>query len=372
MVSKTYLDSFIPAGAKVEECTKCGICLQNCPVMKMEPEEAREEITRLLNGEESKRVLKECTFCFTCNHYCPNGLKPYNLIMERIVEYNRKHKRQLPPWVVYMINGKNEAGFFNEQYEMASDEQKAVIKRWSEIPPKSQDVLFIGCYGRTVPFSIERAKALQILHKFGPRDICCGDIAYRFGDYQSFSEMAEKAFNRLSLLKADRLVCYCASCAHYFGRIWPECHGLELPFEIITLHEWLWEQYQQGNLQIQKRMEQDVVISDSCHAGGLGEHFMNVVRELYEAAGRNVVELENNKYDSLCCGVGSLLRSDSQTGVNEDTQRKLKQILATGIADVCFDCHGCVASLGPAVMGTNLKLHYAIDDLLEAFGGAAE
>ena len=36
---------------------------------------------------------------------------------------------------------------------------------------------------------------------------------------------------------------------------------------------------------------------------------MNVVRELYEAAGRNVVELENNKYDSLCCGVGSLLEA---------------------------------------------------------------
>lgn len=96
---------------------------------------------------------------------------------------------------------------------------------------------------------------------------------------------------------------------------------------------------------------------------------MSSVRGLYEAAGMNVVELKNNKYDSLCCGVGSLLRcSRNQSGVSEDTQRKMKQILETGIDNVSFDCHGCVANLGPAVEGTNIKLHHAMDDILEAFG----
>jgi len=117
--------------------------------------------------EETRRVMNECTFCFSCNHYCPGGLKPYHLIMER------------------------------------------------------------------------------------------------FGDYQAFSEIAEKAFNRLSLLNTDRLVCYCDSCANYFGNVWPDCHGLKLPFKIISLYEWLWEQYQEGSLQIQKKIKQDIVISDS-------------------------------------------------------------------------------------------------------------
>ena len=370
MVSNTYLDGFIPAGADHNECTKCGICLQNCPVMKMEQEEAKAEIVRLIKAEETKRVLNECTFCFSCNHYCPNGLKPYNLIMERMAEHNRKNNAKLHPFATYMINGRNEPGFFNEQYEKSSDDHKAILKRWSEIPAKTKDILFIGCYGRTVPFGIEHSKALESLPKYGPRDICCGDIPYRFGDYQAFSEIAEKAFNRLSLLKADRLVCYCPSCANYFGNVWPNCHGLRLPFEIISLYEWLWEQYQEGGLQIQKKVKQDIVISDSCHAGELGERFMSSVRGLYEAAGRNVIELKNNKYDSLCCGFASYIRgSHNQSGVSEETQRKMKQILETGIDNVSFNCHGCKAHLSQEVEGTNIKLHLAMDDILEAFGG---
>jgi Fe-S oxidoreductase len=368
MVSKTYLDGFIPAGAVRHECTKCGICLQNCPVMKMGPEESKAEIVRLINAEEPKRVLNECTFCFNCNHYCPNGLKPYNLIMERMAERNRKNNAAMLPFVNYMINGRNEPGFFNDQYEKSSADHKAIIKRWSEIPAKTKDILYIGCSGRTSPFSIEHSKTLKNLPKYGPRDICCGDIPYRFGDYQAFSEIAEKAFNRLSSLKIDRLVCHCPSCANYFGNIWPNCHGLKLPFEIISLYEWLWEQYQKGSLQIQKQVKQDIVISDSCHAGELGERFMSSVRGLYEAAGMNVVELKNNKYDSLCCGFASYIRSNGNpSGVSEDTQRKVKQILETRIDDVSFNCHGCKAHLSQELKETKIKLHLAMDDILKAF-----
>ena len=369
MVSNTYLDGFISPGADHDECIKCGICLQNCPVMKMDQEEARSEIMRLIKGEDTKRVLNECTFCFSCNHYCPNGLKPYNLIMERMSEINRKNNAELPFWVNDMINGKDKPGFFDDQYEASSDDHKAILKSWSEIPAGSKDILFIGCYGRTIPFSIMHSKALENLPKYGPRDICCGDIPYRFGDYPAFGEIAEKAFNRLSSLKTERLVCHCASCSNYFGNIWPEVHGLKLPFKIISLLEWLWEKYQEGYIQIEKRVEQDIVISDSCHAGELGEDFMNSVRGLYKAAGMNVIELKNNRYDSLCCGVGSLLRcSNSQSGISQESQRKVMQIQETGINHVAFDCHGCVASLGPAAAGTDIKLHHAMDDILEVFG----
>ncbi len=370
MVSKSYLDGFIPVGAEHDKCIKCGICLQNCPVMKMEQEEAKAEIIRLINGEKTERVLDECSFCFTCNHYCPNGLNPYSLIMERMAEHNSKCNAELPPFVTYMINGRNEPGYFNEQYEESSDEHKAVIKKWSKIPSQTKDLLFIGCAGRTAPLDIEKSKVLENLPKYGPRDICCGDLAYRFGDYQAFSEIAEKAFNQLSSLKIDLLVCYCASCSNYFGNIWPNCHGLKLPFEVISLHEWLWEKYQEGLLSIKNKTEQDIVISDSCHAGELGDHFMDSLRGLYKAAGMNVVELKNSRHDSLCCGVGSMLRcGNGQPDISADINRKMEQILDTGVYDVTSDCHGCVVNLGQAAEESNVKIHHAVDIILKAFGG---
>ena len=369
MVSTSYLDGFIPEGTDQNECIKCGICLQNCPVMKMSQEESEAEIARLANGEEPKRVLNECTFCFSCNHYCPNGLKPYNLIMERMAAKNQENNVELPPFISYMINGRNEPGFFNDQYDAAPAENKTILQKWYEIPSKAKDTLYIGCYGRTIPFGIENSKTLESLPKYGPRDTCCGEIPHRFGDYQSFSEIADKTYRRLSFLETDRLVCYCGSCANYFGNVWPNCHGLKLPFEIISLYEWLWEQYQAGALKIQKKVARDIVISDSCYASELGDRFIDSVRELHEAAGMNVVELENNKYDSLCCGFASMIRGNHDpSGVTPEAKKKVDQILATQINDVSVNCPGCMGSLSQVVKGSNIKIHFAISEILLAFG----
>ena len=67
MANKTYLDAFDPDGQSRNVCEACGLCLQQCPVMKMGKEESRAEIGRLLRGQETQRVLNECTFCFNNN-----------------------------------------------------------------------------------------------------------------------------------------------------------------------------------------------------------------------------------------------------------------------------------------------------------------
>lgn len=40
-----------------------------------------------------------------------------------------------------------------------------------------------------------------------------------------------------------------------------------------------------------------------------------------------------------------------------------------GIHGVSFHCHGCKSHLTAEIEGTNINLHLAIDDILEAFGG---
>jgi len=36
MARKTYIDAFDPEGKSRTVCEKCGLCLQQCPVMKLE------------------------------------------------------------------------------------------------------------------------------------------------------------------------------------------------------------------------------------------------------------------------------------------------------------------------------------------------
>ena len=371
MVSKSYIDAFIPRGKDQAACTNCGICLQKCPVMKMGKDESRQEIQRLIDGEPPERVLNECTFCFSCNHFCPQGLNPYSLIMERMVEQNRQAGATLPKSSQYMFNISGEKNYFSDMYDAGSDEDKAILDQWEKVPDAADDTLFIGCYGRSVAKSLAHSKTLAGMAKFGPRDACCGEIPHRFGAYDTFASVVEHTRNQLEALNTKRLVCYCGSCANYFGHIWPDYHGVKLPFEVTTLYEWLWEKYTAGDLAIENPISKEMVISDSCYTSILGDRYFDAIRGLHKAAGVNVVELESSRYESLCCGFSSGLRNgydNSQTAV--EAKKKIDQISSTGTRDVSVNCPGCWAGLSRASHQNKagLMVHFAINEILHAFG----
>ena len=369
MASKSYIDAFIPIGKEQDNCVNCGICLQKCPVMKMGKAESKAEIKRLLNGEPPERVLDECTFCFSCNHYCPIGLKPYALIMERMTAKNRESGKGIPDAVHYMCTGKNETGYFFDLYDNAPEEDKAILNRWSEVPAKAKDTLFIGCFGRTIPQTIENSNTLAGLAKYAPRDACCGEIPYRFGDYETFTETVERTLPQLEALDTERLVCYCGSCGNYFGNVWPNLHGVILPFEVISIWEWLWEKYQAGEISIARKYEKPVIINDSCYSSELGDGFYEAVRGLHEAAGMQIVELPNNRYDAICCGFASGIRNNyDQSQVAKESKKRADQIVAANVPDVSCYCPGCYASISNHAQENGLKLHYSINRILWAFG----
>ncbi|MHA1262466.1 MAG: 4Fe-4S dicluster domain-containing protein [Candidatus Freyarchaeota archaeon] len=38
---------------RLDSCTECGVCLSKCPVMRLSPPRAKQEIRRLINGEKT-------------------------------------------------------------------------------------------------------------------------------------------------------------------------------------------------------------------------------------------------------------------------------------------------------------------------------
>lgn len=43
MPNKTYIDAFDPEEKSLTTCANCGVCLQRCPVMKMDKEESKKK-----------------------------------------------------------------------------------------------------------------------------------------------------------------------------------------------------------------------------------------------------------------------------------------------------------------------------------------
>jgi Fe-S oxidoreductase len=337
--------------------------------MKMGKEESQAEIGRLIKGRETERVLNECTFCFSCNHYCPQGLRPYALIMERAAEKQQKTGKGLPPYVNYLFTGKTDSCVFWDVYAVESEEEKEILDKWEQLPSKSPEALFIGCIGREIPYGTEHSRVFQGLPKYSPRNACCGELAYRYGDYQSFSNTVERTREMLERLDTERLVCYCGSCANYLGNIWPNYHGVKLPFEILSVWEWLWEKYRNGDIKVERPIDRKVALTDSCYSSELGDGFLDAVRGLHQAVGMEVVELENNRFDNLTCGTVSSFRNnyDLQEGAKE-TKKKMAQVLNTGVGDLSCYCPGCYMQLRGAAKKANMQAHYALEEILWAFG----
>lgn len=348
------------------QCTRCGECLVRCPVLRMGRAEAQSAIAQLIQGEMPPRVLEACTFCFDCNRFCPvEGLRPYELILQRAIE----HRGGVPRLVQYLCNGQTPPTLWSDVYGALTYDERTILRRWSQTPPPSKEILFVGCIGRISCYDIDNSTVLKDLPKFGPPDACCGELAYRLGSWDAYVDTVERTMNRFAELEIERMVCYCGSCYNYFANMLPRVYGKKLPFQLVSLYQWLWEGYEQGRLKVQKPLSFRAAVHESCYVSELGPEFAATLRRLYAAAGMEIVELEHHGDNNLSCGAVSVLRTLNITkSILKVQQQKYAELSGAGVREMAVNCPGCYITLGFTRPFFGKKLRYMPDELLQAFG----
>ncbi|MDI6743198.1 MAG: (Fe-S)-binding protein [Smithella sp.] len=349
------------------KCTKCGDCLVKCPVMQMERQEAVAEITALLEIGYSERIFNECTFCFNCNKYCPENLRPHELILEKFMDA-RKKKGKISAVIPYLFNGM-QTSMWKDIYAMLSKNEQSILKKWSEIPSPSKEILWVGCIGRMSCFDIENSTILQELPKFGPPDLCCGELAYRLGSWKAYTDTVKKTLRAFEKLEIERMVCYCGSCYNYLSNILKNVYGKKLPFKLISLYEWLNEKRESGKITLKKPLNLKTTLHESCYVSELGNEFAQDLRTVYKSAGVDIVELSHHGDCNLSCGAVSVLRTlNLPKSLFKEQSKKYKEVKKTGIRHMAVNCPGCFITLSFTNRFAGIKLHYMPDELLEAYG----
>ena len=59
----------------VTTCKRCGTCLEQCPILRLPIESAKEEINRMIETKSSQKITQNCINCFYCNIVCPTESK---------------------------------------------------------------------------------------------------------------------------------------------------------------------------------------------------------------------------------------------------------------------------------------------------------
>ena len=196
---------------------------------------------------------------------------------------------------------------------------------------------FRGCTAREKETSIQKAteKLLDIAgvdYHILEDEKCCGSVLLRTGFFNEAQRQIEK---NTEVLKGEKIITSCAGC---YKTLKDDYEGLD----VIHISQLLDELIRDGKLNLEKG-ELDVTYHDSCHLARHMEVFdqpRNVIGAL-----ANLVEMENNRENSLCCGAGGGVKSAYPEIATQMAKTRIGQAMDTGCKTLVTACPFCKLNL---------------------------
>lgn len=196
---------------------------------------------------------------------------------------------------------------------------------------------FRGCTAREKETSIQKAteKLLDIAgvdYHILEDEKCCGSVLLRTGFFNEAQRQIEK---NTEILNGEKIITSCAGC---YKTLKDDYEGLD----VIHISQLLDELIRDGKLNLEKG-ELDVTYHDSCHLARHMEVFdepRNVIESL-----ANLVEMENNRENSLCCGAGGGVKSAYPEIATQMARTRIDQAMDTGCKTLVTACPFCKLNL---------------------------
>ena len=161
---------------------------------------------------------------------------------------------------------------------------------------------------------------------------CCGSVLLRTG----FEDEAKKQIAKNTEVFGDETIL--TSCAGCYETLLQDYEGLD----VIHISELLAILIDEGRLKFNKK-DLDVTYHDSCH---LGRHckVFDEPREAIESVA-NLIEMENIKENSLCCGAGGGVKSAYPQIASELAEARISQAKDTNCDILITPCPFCKLNL---------------------------
>ena len=196
---------------------------------------------------------------------------------------------------------------------------------------------FRGCTARERETGISDATE-TILNRAGidyhilDDEKCCGSVLLRTG----FEAEAQEQIRKNSqILKGEKILTSCAGC---YKTLKDDYDGLD----VIHISQLLDDLIKDGKLNFSKR-NLDVTYHDSCHLGRHSNVFdqpRDVIKSL-----ASLVEMENIRENSLCCGAGGGVKSAYPEIASQMAESRITQAKDTGCEILITPCPFCKLNL---------------------------
>jgi Fe-S oxidoreductase len=370
-------------------CARCGYCVPTCEQYtgrgweSQSPRGKYAYLREVMAGREKwDRAAIDtqlvCTTCEVCNTRCQLQLPvEHNWMTMRGKLINEEKRGTFPPFEMMAASLRGErdiwAGKAENRDAWVPEDVAEKIAEQSEI------LYFAGCTASFVETDIAEA-SIRLLQDsgysvgyMGKDEACCGIPMKVAGKWDLFEEIYEHNVAEARKRGAKTIVTSCPAC----GLVWKELYanlaaerGEEFEFEVKHYSELVAPALADGTLQLKDNPFEGktVTFHDSCHMGRAQGNYEPPRDMLKAIPGIDIVEMEHNREEGLCCGsvltlVGEMAVAPVLGG------HRLQEAVDAGADTVVALCPCCQVQLRDSNIKNDLGLQ--IDDLSRMVAQAA-
>ena len=316
---------------KEEVCNTCPTidCLMKCQYIHLEKEAAREEMLKLVRGEDSS-VLKDCVTCYACEEYCPRGNHPHYLINER----------------------REQKGIFTAPRPITNQWINMTEMQGKPMVGKVKDQALSCCF---IPFLAELAKG-EIFRELAPAmvfgaEFMCPAVHTHFAKMSVVKKRLPVVIENFVKLGVKEVICLHDECYGTFTSIAP-AYGFEVPFKPVYYMDYLLERLESLKGRI-RPLHIRAAYQRPC-SNRLIPQKHGLIKAILDKIGVEVPDRTYKDENALCCA--EVLRAVSGYKLADDVQqRNIEDMLSAGAEYCVFNCPACQTSLSEKVAQKGLK-----------------
>jgi Fe-S oxidoreductase len=350
-------------------CEKCHFCHTVCPIVDTRVTQGPFGINRAIYyglqwnelNEELRDLVYSCTTCGKCVAMCEKVSRALPLveIFEKAREYFLVEKMVGPmPEQVGVLKNMHVRGnpWGNPPHERT---------KWAEglnIPFASKDnrvdvLYFVGCassydtQGQKIARNLSRIlKEAGVNFGILENETCSGHEARRMGETGLFAYLSEANMEMFKKAGISHIVTGDPHSFYSFTHEYPE---QEKRLKVQHYSQFLNELMDKGKLKLSKNINKTVTYHDPCYLGRHSQIFEEPRKLIQRIPGITLVEMENVRADSDCCGMGGgRMWMEPPQGLLSSqaiAERRVQQAFATGAEILVTACPFCNITLNDAV-----------------------
>ena len=338
-------------GEAFKYCYQCGLCDAVCPWNRVRQFSMRKlirEATFGLTDIESEDIWR-CSTCGRCPKHCPRGVKQIEsgVALRKIATDNDIFPGPIAPIRTVSVGLMGEGNPFNDERSKRGDWADGLsVKPFKE----GMEVLYFSCcYLSYAPRLKQVAAATAaILNKagvsfgiLGTKESCCGESIRKTGNEELYRKLAKDNIKAFVDAGVKKILVSSPHSYHTFKNEYPE---FMVHFEVVHISGYLNELITSGRLKLTKEYAKKVTYHDPCYAGRHNGIFDQPRQTLNAVSGLDLVEMPDNRENSLCCGGGGGRIWVETPKLERFSDLRVNQAVAVGAEVLATSCPYCITN----------------------------